>query len=55
VHPDVIDLFADGSLARLWEKGPSRPTRWMIVEERRLASVLRAARRRQARGAAQAA
>jgi DNA topoisomerase-1 len=47
VHPDVIDQFADGSLARLWSRGPKRPTRWLIVEERKLTTVLRAARRRQ--------
>ena len=47
VHPDVIDQFTDGSLARLWARGPSRPTRWLILEERKLATVLRAARRRQ--------
>jgi DNA topoisomerase I len=55
VHPDVIDLFTDGSLARVWAGGPSRPTRWMIVEERKLATVLRAARRRQSRAARHAA
>jgi DNA topoisomerase-1 len=55
VHPDVIDLFAEGSLSRLWARGPSRPTRWMIVEERRLATVLRSARRRQSRAVSRAA
>jgi DNA topoisomerase-1 len=47
VHPDVVDLYVDGELEALWSAGPSRDTRWLVSEERKLLSVLRAARRRQ--------
>jgi DNA topoisomerase-1 len=51
VHPDVVDLYLEGSLPDLWDGGPARPTRWLITEERKLLTVLRAARRRQRRAA----
>lgn len=55
VHPDVIDLYLEGSLPEVWARGPSRPTRWLITEERRLMTVLRHIRRRQRRDQARAA
>jgi DNA topoisomerase-1 len=47
VHPDVVDLYVDGELERLWAAGPTRDTRWLVVEERKLLHVLRAAHRGQ--------
>jgi DNA topoisomerase I len=47
VHPDVVDLYVEGDLEELWAKGPARDTRWLVVEERKLLAVLRAAHRRQ--------
>jgi DNA topoisomerase-1 len=52
VHPDIVDLYVDGSLPELWTKAPARDTRWMLAEEKRLLKVLRAARRRQRRSGA---
>ena len=49
VHPDIVDLYVDGSLPDLWSERPTRDTRWLLAEERRLLRVLRAARRRQRR------
>jgi DNA topoisomerase I len=49
VHPDIVDLYVEGSLPKLWTKAPARDTRWMLAEEKRLLRVLRAARRRQGR------
>jgi DNA topoisomerase-1 len=47
VHPDVVDLYVDGELEQVWAAGPSRDTRWLVVEERKLLAVLRVAHRRQ--------
>jgi DNA topoisomerase-1 len=47
VHPDIVDLYVDGELEKLWDSGPDRDTRWMVSEERKLLAVLRAAHRRQ--------
>ncbi len=46
VHPAVIDLFVDGELYDVWQKGPSRDGRWLLKEERKLLVVLREARKR---------
>jgi DNA topoisomerase-1 len=46
VHPAVIDMFVDGELQEVWNKGPSRDGRWLLKEERRLLAVLREARKR---------
>jgi DNA topoisomerase-1 len=55
VHPDVVDLYLEGSLPTVWARGPNRPTRWLITEERRLMTVLRHIRRRQRSNRSQAA
>ncbi len=46
VHPDVVDLYVEGSLPELWTGRSARDSRWMLAEERRLLIVLRSARRR---------
>jgi DNA topoisomerase-1 len=55
VHPDIVDLYVEGDLPGLWDKRPTRDTKWMLSEERRLLRVLKAARRRQQREARAAA
>jgi DNA topoisomerase IB len=40
VHPAVPATFLDGTLPARWAAGPSRPTRWLQVRERRLLHVL---------------
>jgi DNA topoisomerase IB len=45
VHPRVIEAFEDGRLSGWWEAGPTRSTKWMDVEERKLLHVLRRSRR----------
>ncbi|MEP6625450.1 MAG: DNA topoisomerase IB [Acidimicrobiia bacterium] len=46
VHPDIVDLYVEGSLPEIWTRRPARDSRWMLAEERRLLNVLRSARRR---------
>lgn len=55
VHPDIVDLYVEGDLPELWRAGPTRDTRWLLAQERRLLQVLGVARRRQQREARQAA
>jgi DNA topoisomerase-1 len=55
VHPDVVDLFIGGELPELWKAGASRGSRWLLLEERRLLTLLKTARRRQARAVRTAA
>jgi DNA topoisomerase-1 len=55
VHPDVVDLYVEGELERLWEAGPTRDTRWLVVEERKLLHLLRVAQRRQRQATRRAA
>ena len=45
----------EGELPELWDQRPTRDTKWLLAEERRLLRVLKAARRRQQRQARQAA
>jgi DNA topoisomerase-1 len=45
VHPSVITSFETGRLEAWWHGGPSRDTRWMEADERRLLHVLKKARR----------
>jgi DNA topoisomerase-1 len=49
VHPDIVDLYVEGTLPELWHEKPARDGRWLLAEERRLLRVLREARRRQRR------
>jgi DNA topoisomerase-1 len=45
VHPRVIEAFEDGRLGDWWDAGPSRSTKWLDAEERKLLHVLRRSRR----------
>lgn len=49
VHPDIVDLYVEGTLPDLWTEKPARDTKWLLAEERRLLRVLREASRRQRR------
>ncbi len=50
VHPDIVDLYIEGTLPELWHEKPARDGRWLLAEERRLIRVLKAARRFQRAG-----
>jgi DNA topoisomerase-1 len=45
IHPQVFESYADGSLARRWAAGPSRPRAGLIAEERKLLHALQPPRR----------
>ena len=51
VHPDIVELFVEGTLGELWQRRDERDRRWMLAEEQRLLRVLKAARRRHLREA----
>lgn len=55
IHPAVLDAYASGELAERWAAGPSRPSRWLVTEERRLLAVLRRLRATPGAGDAAAA
>jgi len=41
IHPCVVDAYIDGSLARKWAAGPTRPSRGLLATERKLLAILR--------------
>jgi DNA topoisomerase-1 len=55
VHPLVIDAYLDGTLPEQWEAGPTRASRFMVSDERRLLALLRPKNRRRVRANVQQA
>jgi DNA topoisomerase I len=44
IHPMVIERFEQSELDSVWKAGPSRPSKWLTADERRLLHVLGVAR-----------